>query len=130
MIGEAPWYDPGSKEEIRVMRLSIHPSRPAGALALAVAACVLSLTAACAKQQPSGPRPTHKGVGVVVAVDVAKSRVKINHENIEGWMDAMTMWFDVKEAKMLDGISPNDRVEFVVTEEESADVITELRKTS
>lgn len=71
---------------------------------------------------------THKGRGVVVVVNVEKSRVKINHEKIEGFMEAMTMWFDVKDAAMLSGIAPSDKVEFTITEETSADVITELRK--
>jgi Cu/Ag efflux protein CusF len=38
------------------------------------------------------------------------------------------MWFSVKDKSMLDGIASNDKVEFTVTEEDSADVITELKK--
>jgi len=43
-------------------------------------------------------------------------------------MDAMTMWFEVKDPKLLQGIDVNDRIEFVVTEEASADVVTEIKK--
>jgi Cu/Ag efflux protein CusF len=71
---------------------------------------------------------THKGRGVVVVVNVEKARIKINHEKIDGFMEPMTMWFDVKDASMLSGIAPSDKVEFTITEEAAADVITELRK--
>ena len=108
------------------MERSLDRSRAVRALGLALMVVFVSLSAACAKSKAP---VTHRGVGVVVAVDAAKARVKINHEAIEGWMDAMTMWFDVKDAKMLEGIAPNDKIEFVVTEEESADVVTEIRKT-
>jgi Cu/Ag efflux protein CusF len=107
--------------------------RAARALALAAAVCGLSLPAACASRPAAStaaqaPRATHRGAGVVVAVNAEKGRVKINHEKIEGYMDPMTMWFEVKDPKMLEGLAPNDRVEFVITEEESADVLTEIRK--
>ena len=95
-----------------------------------VAACVLSLASACASRavelHPTGA--SHKGTGVVVAVDASKGRVKIQHEKIENYMDPMTMWFDVKDPKLLEGIAPNDKVEFVITEETSADVVTEIKK--
>ena len=97
--------------------------------ALAVAS-VLSFAAACASHavELHATGATHRGAGVVVAVDAEKGRVKIKHEKIEGYMDAMTMWFEVKDPKLLEGLAPNDRVEFVVTEEASADVVTEIKK--
>ena len=91
---------------------------------------VLTLGAACASRaaEPHGAGASHRGTGVVVALDATKGRVKIQHEKIDGYMDAMTMWFDVKDSKLLEGLAPNDRVEFVVTEEASADVVTEIKK--
>jgi Cu/Ag efflux protein CusF len=105
--------------------------RPAGAarsLAAVVAAIVFALPAACASRAAVAERASHRGTGVVVAINAEKARVKINHEAIQGYMEAMTMWFDVADPKLLDGVAPNDRVEFVLTEEESADVVTELKK--
>lgn len=99
------------------------------ALALFLAASLLSLPVACASRKAAAGA-THRGVGTVVAVNLEKNRIKIDHEKMEGYMDAMTMWFDVKDAAMLGGLAPNDRVEFTVTEEEAADVITEIRKIS
>lgn len=100
-------------------------------LRVLAAAGVLSLTVACHSttvelHNTSGA--SHRGTGVVVALDAAKGRVKIQHQKIEGYMDAMTMWFEVKDPKLLEGLAPNDRVEFVVTEEASADVVTEIKK--
>ncbi len=107
------------------MYRSLGSLRAGGVLALALLLGGLLFSSACAKPKAA---VTHRGVGVVVEINTAKSRVKIDHEAIEGWMEAMKMWFDVKDAKMLEGLAPNDKVEFVVTEEESSDVITEIRK--
>ena len=78
--------------------------------------------------EPHRAGASQRGTGVVVALDANKGRVKIQHEKIDGYMDARTMWFDVKDPKLLEGLAPNDRVEFVVTEEASADVVTEIKK--
>jgi Cu/Ag efflux protein CusF len=110
----------------------VHPSRGLAQLAraLAITVAALAFSAACGSRpaQSQAPRATHRGIGVVVAIDAAKGRVKLDHEKIEGFMEAMTMWFDVKDPTMLEGLAPKDRVEFVITEEESADVITEIKK--
>ena len=92
-----------------------------------VLAVALFVTVACSARSQKAV-VTHDGKGVVVAVDVDKARVKINHDKIEGYMDAMTMWFPVKDATMLIGIAQDDKVEFTVSGEPSADVITALRK--
>jgi Cu/Ag efflux protein CusF len=86
--------------------------------------------AACASGASRAQKPpvTHEGVGVVVDVNVEKGRIKINHEKIEGYMEPMTMWFSVKDPALLEGLQPSDKVAFTVAEEDSADVIVELRK--
>ena len=94
------------------------------AFALSVQGC--SQTGGEQRAHASGT--THQGVGVVVAIDAAKGRVKIKHEEIKGYMDAMTMWFRVKDKAMLESIAPNDPVEFTITEEDAGDVLTELKK--
>ena len=91
---------------------------------------VLPLLVACGSDASRAQKPpvTHQGVGIVVDVNVEKSRIKLNHEKIEGYMEPMTMWFPVKEPALLQGLQPNDKVAFTVAEEESADVIVEIRK--
>lgn len=78
------------------------------------------------KTQASGA--THQGTGVVVEIDKEKGKVKINHEKIDGYMDAMTMWFFVKDKALLDGLAANDRIDFTITEEQSSDLITAIKK--
>ena len=95
--------------------------------AVLVLSLAFTLSSACAAPQAE-QRVTHTGKGTVVAVNVEKARVKLDHEKMEGYMDPMVMWFDVKDASLIRDLAPNDRVEFTVTEEESADVITEIRK--
>src|ERR1051325_2111940 len=67
--------------------------------------------------------------GVVRAVLPERQQVKIEHEKIPGYMDAMTMPFDVKDAKELDGIQAGDKVSFrmIVTEKEGW--IAQIKKT-
>ena len=95
-----------------------------------VALVALSLCASCASEASRTQQPpvTHQGAGVVVDVNVEKSRIKINHEEMPGYMKPMTMWFPVKDSKLIEGLKPNDRVTFTVAEEEAADVIVEIRK--
>ncbi len=50
--------------------------------------------------------------GVVKEVRAADREVVIKHEEIPGYMAAMTMPFDVKDAKELDGLAPGDTVNF------------------
>jgi len=53
--------------------------------------------------------------GVVKEVKPAAKSVKIEHEKIPNYMDAMTMDFDVQDAKELSGIQPGDYVSFRMT---------------
>jgi len=49
--------------------------------------------------------------GVVVSVDSAAAKVIVRHEEIPGYMDAMTMPFSVSETKMLGELRPGDEIE-------------------
>ncbi len=66
------------------------------------------LSAACAQQ----PDATYTARGIIRAVDAAQRRVTIAHEAIPGYMDAMTMPFEVKEASVLEGLVPGEEVQF------------------
>jgi len=45
-------------------------------------------------------------VGTIVAVDKPQKQLTIAHERIDGYMDAMTMAFDVRDAVALDAAQP------------------------
>ena len=71
---------------------------------------------------------TYHGVGTVEAVNQKNRRLTINHEEIKGYMQAMSMEHYVKDASLLDSIEPGDRVEFTLNDTAGIAVITELKK--
>lgn len=67
--------------------------------------------------------------GVVKEVLPANNQVRIEHEKIPDYMDAMTMLFDVKDTNELAGLAPGDNISFrmIVTEDDGwIDRVTRL----
>lgn len=66
----------------------------------------------------SEKRTTYQVKGVIEEITPDRKQARIAHENIPGYMEAMTMMFDVKDPKELAGLRPNDEVSFrmIVTE--------------
>jgi Cu/Ag efflux protein CusF len=56
----------------------------------------------------------HKGEGVVKALNPNAPSIEINHGDIDGLMPPMQMEFPVTDAKLLNGLAVNDRIEFTV----------------
>lgn len=78
--------------------------------------CCALFTACQSKPQPVGKRYELKGT--VVSVDKAHSSAVISHEEIKGYMEAMTMSYDLKDAWPLDVMKPGDQIQatLVVTD--------------
>ncbi|HEX8707415.1 MAG TPA: SCO family protein [Pyrinomonadaceae bacterium] len=79
---------------------------------LALLFCLLSMLASCQPKPAArldGKRYELKGE--VVSVDREKGRVTISHEEIKGYMDAMTMPFELKDPWPLDVMKPGDEVQ-------------------
>src|SRR5688500_7359127 len=76
--------------------------------AATVVAVLLSLTASVAADTEYAVR------GLVVGVDPARKSMTVSHERIPGFMDAMTMPFEVNEASELRGVVPGAIVEFTL----------------
>lgn len=55
--------------------------------------------------------------GVVKSVDPEKKKLSIAHDDIPGFMKAMTMPFEVKDASLLSGIAAGDSVDFSFTDD-------------
>jgi Cu(I)/Ag(I) efflux system periplasmic protein CusF len=82
----------------------------------------------CSKSQPlSDPAPgasgakaaaaeTYRAKGVVKGFGEGRKTVKIAHEDIPGYMKAMTMPFGTKSPSLLDGLSEGDAVDFSFVE--------------
>ncbi|MGA7122770.1 MAG: copper-binding protein [Polyangiaceae bacterium] len=109
-----------------------------GIRALACASFVLSTlvaaaipTLACAR--PGGPGlagPTvYHAAGVIKSFGPGRAFVNIAHDDIPGYMNAMTMSFEAQRPGDLDGFSERDRIEFEFQETEDARrVLTRIAK--
>ena len=76
-----------------------------------ILSCVILLFTACqptAKKPDISPNATRYALkGKVVSIDLEKQKVTIQHEKIEGFMDAMTMPFPLYDKDVLQTLSPN-----------------------
>ena len=54
------------------------------------------------------------GEGKVVAAVPSSSQVVVEHGEIKGFMDAMTMGYRVEPPSLLDGLKPGDQVRFTI----------------
>ena len=64
-----------------------------------------------------GPAPTPEvltGEGVVEKVVVPDRRIVVAHEDIPGFMDAMTMSFEVNKPSLLHKLKPGDHIRFTL----------------
>lgn len=88
---------------------------------------VLVSAAACRKPEPAGQR--YPLAGEVVSVRADHAEITVRHEEVKGFMDAMTMPFAIKDKAQLQGLVPGDRITatLVVTAEES--YLTGITKT-
>ena len=73
---------------------------------------------------------THAMSGLVVKVDPAHRSMIVSCQSVPGYMDAMTMPFDVREAKSLDGIKPGTAIDFTLVVEGSTSYATNIRMRS
>ena len=91
---------------------SLHrmPSRAASPKLLAVFwLALLSLSIACQRQAESPPRRYHLK-GTIVRVDRGNAQLVVNHEEIPGFMAAMTMAYAVPDSRALANLSPGDEI--------------------
>ena len=70
----------------------------------------------------------HQGVGVVEGIDREVGTIQINHEEIKGFMPAMSMPFPVDNPSLLDKAQQGDRITFTLKTGEKGLVVTELKK--
>ena len=78
------------------------------------------LVAVLAISCTSEKRTTYQVKGVIKEITPDRKQAQIEHEKIPGYMEAMTMMFDVRDPEELKGLQPNDQVTFrmVVTEKD------------
>ena len=86
---------------------------------------VLLLAVACQRTEPTG---TFIGRGVVKDILPKERQVIIAHEAIPGFMGAMTMGFEVKEERLLEGIARGQEVTFTVEKTQDNLYLTALAR--
>lgn len=77
--------------------------------------------------QPSEPGGQHTvvGEGKVVAVVPGSSQIVVDHGAITGFMDAMTMGYQVQPPSLLEGMQAGDRIRFTIDTQRKAIVAIE-----
>jgi protein SCO1 len=99
-------------------------SRSAWILCVAIAGLCLGLVAcssqpkqsetptpaATQSQQPQSQLQRYDLKGKVVSIDKAGKNVTVDHEDIPGFMGAMTMAYPVKDEHLLDTLSSGDQI--------------------
>ncbi len=83
------------------------PFRQTLVLALFAFTCFAGCTSSSEEQ-------TFHGRGVVKAIPPSHKFVNIDHETIPGFMDAMTMFFPVKDSMVLQGVTIDDSISFTI----------------
>ena len=71
----------------------------------------------------------YEAVGVLRKLDAAQRKAVIAHETIAGFMDAMTMEFDVADSETLTSLVPGDTLAFRLWVTDARSWIDHLRKT-
>jgi len=71
----------------------------------------------------------HPAKGIVIAVTPAEKKVTIKHDTIPGYMQGMTMPFDVKDTNELTGLAPGDVVTFRIVVQGNEGWIDQLHST-
>ena len=92
-------------------------------MALALLAMLGAGLAACKKspppEVPAAKQPVmgemHTAVGVVKEIGENKKTVTFQHEAFkDGFMEGMTMSFEIRDPKLLDGLKLEDKAEFTI----------------
>ena len=89
---------------------------------------VLVLTIAGCTPSSGDKEKVYDIKGKVVSLDAEKKSVRLDHEDIPGFMKAMEMDFSVQDAKILTGLKTGDQVQGKLKVKDSGYAITELQK--
>src|SRR5437016_4268342 len=81
-------------------------------------------------EKASTNQRTFQVKGVVIELKPKQNTVKIRHEEIPGYMQAMTMEFDVKNTNELGGLEPGNSVSFRMIVSDKEGWIDQIRKLS
>ena len=66
------------------------------------------------------------GAGVVRGIDTANARVTLEHGDIPGLMEAMTMTYEVADPKLLEGVEVGNEVDFRLRYADGTYTVTDI----
>ena len=84
---------------------------------------LLASTAMCARAPEANSPPgsvqssSYSTAGVVKSIDTSDKSILIKHEDIPGFMKAMTMLFELRDLDQVKGIAAGDNIKFTFTDE-------------
>ena len=91
------------------------------------------LAAACAPEESADEAPQKEsgvqrfeGRGTILFFE--ESRVFLNHDEIPGFMDAMSMGFDVRDPSVVEGFEPGTKVRFRVVMDDDGVYIDQMAR--
>jgi Cu/Ag efflux protein CusF len=87
---------------------------------------LVDVSAYVASLRPKAAPKTVSAAGKVVAVLPANGEIILEHDDIKGFMDAMTMGYKVGSPALLKSVNPGDAVQFTIDTEKR--VITKIGK--
>lgn len=90
---------------------------------------VASLATACAGDAPKSDQRNFTLQGQVLSIDAAGKSAQIKHEEIKGFMPGMTMPYDVRDPKLLEGLSPGDLITATLVIESNAAYLSTVHRT-
>jgi protein SCO1/2 len=88
---------------------------------------LLALLLACGKETPKEEK-IYPVKGTIVARDAADNMLRLNHEEIPGYMEAMTMDYTVKGAKVTELPADNARIEGKLHVTDEGAWLTDVKK--
>ena len=78
---------------------------------LASLLCVLVLLAGCQRVPPSQPVKEYQMRGEVVSVDPSGQTATVKHDKIDGWMEAMTMEYPIKDKQEFAKVKVGEKIQ-------------------
>ena len=86
---------------------------------------LIDLSTYLASLRPKGVPKFVTGEGKVIALVSGSHQIVVDHEEIKGFMDAMTMGYPV-DPKLIQGLKPGDKIRFTIDTDKRA--ITKIEK--
>jgi len=93
--------------------------------AFVIVSCVV-LVIACSQRTPAKEYPLH---GQVIAIRPSEQELVVKHDDIEGFMPAMTMPYRVKDRRVLEGLAPGDVVDATLVVQEGDAWLSRVMRT-